>query len=209
MNGKVTKVINSADLRELIGFASATEISPLNIPSASNFENESNITLDSIQNTSQTQQEFSTEQTFALNLPPSPPLADSFSENISADENLALTASDDQKTDQVKVEEAEISPLTKLDSSGVLAPVIKTDATQLTSTKRETVNKEADDVFTPKTVENPVIIKAKLSGIYLTPLGAGKYRLLNPLPGADKIFRLFILSPMKIIQQVVHIVSMN
>ena len=56
MNGKVTKVINSADLRELIGFASATEISPLNIPSASNFENESNITLDSIQNTSQTQQ---------------------------------------------------------------------------------------------------------------------------------------------------------
>ena len=195
MNGKVAKVINSADLRELIGFAPATEISPLNIPSASNIENECNTSINSIHNTSQTQEEVSEKQTFALHEPPSPPLADSFSDNISSDENLASTAYDDPNPDQEKDEKAEISPTTISDSSNALATLLEAEATKLTSTKHDAVSEEADDVFTPKADENPVITKAKLSGIYLTPLGAGKHRLLNSLPGADNNSHIIYSEP--------------
>ena len=195
MSIQQTKVVDLNKLRELIGYAPATEISPLNNLSTNSFENESNTEIDSIQNISQTQQEVSTEQTFALNLPPPPPLADAFSENISVDENLGSFKATDVNVDLEKVEVAEISPLTKLDLSSVLAPSIETKATQLTSTKHYAVSEQADDVFTPKAVENPVITKAKLSGIYLTPLGAGKHSLLNPFFGEDKNSQIIYSEP--------------
>ncbi len=227
MSIEQTKVLNSADLRDLMGFSPATGVSPLNTFSKNNFENEPNKDIDSNQNESLTQQilaldpiellsrleksdtnkppenassnspplDVSSEQTFVLDVPPSPPFADSFSENISVNENLALTTSGNPNAHEEKVEVAEISPLTELDLSIVLAPSIETKATQLTSTKHDTVSEEADDVFTPKPVENPVITKAKLSRIYLTPLGAGKHSLLNPFFGEDKNSQIIYSEP--------------
>ncbi len=216
MSIQQTKIVDSTELRELMGFASATENSASNTLSTNNFDNEPNKDIDSNQTASQTQQKIASdatelwgmieqsptdkptvhsssnspsldltaEQTYALGLPPSPPLADSFSENISVEENLALTPTVDPNADEEKVE-SEISPIQDLQSRSVLAPVSETEPAQLASKKSNAVSEEADDVFTPKADENPVITKAKLTGIYLTPLGAGKHKLLNSLPGSD------------------------
>ena len=59
-----------------------------------------------------------------------------------------------------------------------LAPVIAPQAK--TAAYVESYDYDADDVFTPKSSENPVITALKTRGLYKTPLGSGKHDITCP-----------------------------
>jgi hypothetical protein len=63
-----------------------------------------------------------------------------------------------------------------------LAPleVPKSQNTLNTNATRDYDHEDADDVFTPKSAENPVITALKSRGLYKTPLGSGKHDVTCP-----------------------------
>lgn len=62
----------------------------------------------------------------------------------------------------------------------VLAPEATTILQAEPNAARDYSNDDADDVFTPKSAENPVITGLKSRGLYKTPLGSGKHDVTCP-----------------------------
>jgi hypothetical protein len=61
-----------------------------------------------------------------------------------------------------------------------LAPIAKPKSQAASTTKTHDYDDDADDVFTPKSSENPVITELKSRGLYKTPLGSGKHDITCP-----------------------------
>lgn len=61
-----------------------------------------------------------------------------------------------------------------------LAPVVDPKLEAASTTKTHDYDHDADDVFTPKSSENPVITALKSRGLYKTPLGSGKHDVTCP-----------------------------
>lgn len=65
----------------------------------------------------------------------------------------------------------------KLELAPVVTPKLQASST---TTKTHDYDDDADDVFTPKPSENPVITELKSRGLYKTPLGSGKHDITCP-----------------------------
>ncbi len=61
-----------------------------------------------------------------------------------------------------------------------LAPIAEPKSQAASTTKTHDYDDDADDVFTPKSSENPVITELKSRGLYKTPLGSGKHDITCP-----------------------------
>jgi len=61
-----------------------------------------------------------------------------------------------------------------------LAPVAAPKLQAASTTKIHDYDDDEDDVFTPKSSENPVIMELKSRGLYKTPLGSGKHDITCP-----------------------------
>ena len=66
----------------------------------------------------------------------------------------------------------------KLELTPVAAP--KSQTTSNSNATNDFDHEDADDVFTPKSAENPVITALKVRGLYKTPLGSGKHDITCP-----------------------------
>jgi hypothetical protein len=72
--------------------------------------------------------------------------------------------------------EQEIIDALKLDLAPVVIPKLQAEP----SATNDHSNDDSDDVFTPKSAENPVISALKDRGLYKTPLGSGKHDVTCP-----------------------------